>query len=151
MHTINTGTAAHHHMALSYSSVLTMPQLPTVLQHLPDHLPLCQPLLRTCLFLNLLAVVQQLQWRQVCAPQHSCIQEGRLLSHVHGGCLIQQRDTRHLHNGHETQPPPQPDSHHKSGWQCWAASFNHTNPGAERQALVFLSVPTICQSITVTL
>jgi hypothetical protein len=54
---------------------------------------------RTCLLLNLFAMVQQLQGWQVGPTQDSCIQEGWLLSDIHGSCLIQQRDTGHLHTG----------------------------------------------------
>lgn len=50
----------------------------------------------TSLFLNLFAVVQQLQGGQVCAGQHSCIQKRWLLCDVHWRCLIQQRHTGHL-------------------------------------------------------
>lgn len=50
----------------------------------------------TSLLLYLLAVVKQLQGRQVGTGQHSCIQKRRLLRDVHRRRLIQQRDTCHL-------------------------------------------------------
>lgn len=50
----------------------------------------------TSLLLNLFAVVQQLQGRQVCTGQHGCIQKCRLLSDVHRSRFIQERDACHL-------------------------------------------------------